>query len=310
MKTKVFIDGREGTTGLRLYERLSTREDLTLLVAPEEGRKDPVIKKELMKQSDVVFLCLPDAAARESVALAEGLSCKIIDASTAHRTLPDWAYGFPELSAAHRKKIAEGKRVAVPGCHASGFISLVYPLVQKGILSSASALSCFSVTGYSGGGKKMMAEYESEQRDISLDSPRQYATGQTHKHLKEMSAITGLQLPPVFLPVVSDFACGMVVSVPLHQSQMQKVLTVAELTEFYREWYKGEPMIEVLSEPESFVASNTLAGKDGMQLTVAGNDDRIVLIARYDNLGKGASGAAVQCFNIMTGKDQTTGLVL
>lgn len=310
MSIKIFIDGKEGTTGLRLTDRLSARKELTLLTLPDELRKDPAAKKEMMAESDLVFLCLPDAAAIESAALAQDLPCRIIDASTAHRTDPDWAYGFPELSAGFRERITEGKRVAVPGCHASGFIALVYPLLQQNYLQSGSLLSCFSVTGYSGGGKKMIAEYENDARKDELDSPRQYALGQTHKHLREMTAITKLDMPPVFSPVVADFPCGMAVTLPLHSRQFAKEVTIEGLLDFYRAFYAKQPLLRVTEGENGFFAANTLAGRDSMELTVCGNDDRILLLARYDNLGKGASGAAVQCMNLMLGLPETEGLAI
>ncbi|MBO5363389.1 MAG: N-acetyl-gamma-glutamyl-phosphate reductase, partial [Clostridia bacterium] len=219
---KVFIDGSAGTTGLRIYERLSVREDVKILSLPDEKRKDPIAKKEIVNQADVVFLCLPDDAARESVSLVENPNTVVIDASTAHRTLSDWAYGFPELSKIHEEKILSSKRIAVPGCHASGFIALVYPLVEAGILGKDALVTCHSITGYSGGGKKMIAEYEGVDRNLLLNAPRQYALTQNHKHLKEMKAITGLENEPAFSPIVSDFYSGMVVTVPLFKKQLNK----------------------------------------------------------------------------------------
>ena len=307
---KVFIDGSAGTTGLRIYERLSCREDVEILTLSDDKRKDPAARKEMINQADVVFLCLPDDAARESVSLVENPDVVVIDASTAHRTLPDWAYGFPELSNAHEEKILTSKRIAVPGCHASGFIALVYPLVEAGLLSADALLTCHSITGYSGGGKKMIADYENEGRDSLLDAPRQYALGQQHKHLKEMKAMTGLSNAPVFCPIVSDFYSGMTVTLPLFASQLQKG-NVETIKNLYREKYANEfvQYVETLDEG-GLLSGLAVSGKDCMKVTVAGNDERILLIAGYDNLGKGASGAAIECMNMAIGAERTKGLVL
>ncbi len=306
---KVFIDGSAGTTGLRIYERLSARDDVKILTLSDEKRKDPSARKEMLYQADIAFLCLPDDAAREAVALAEGSDVVIIDASTAHRTLPDWAYGFPELSKAHEEKIVSSKRIAVPGCHASGFIALVYPLVEAGILPKESLLSCHSITGYSGGGKKMIADYESEEKSALLGAPRQYGLTQQHKHLKEMKAITGIANAPCFSPIVSDFYSGMTVTVPLFASQIKG--SVDEIKEVYKKKYASGLVTYVESADEGgFVSGAALSGKDSMKITVAGNEERILLIACYDNLGKGASGAAMECMNMVLGADKTKGLVL
>jgi N-acetyl-gamma-glutamyl-phosphate reductase len=263
----------------------------------------------MLYQADIAFLCLPDDAAREAVALAEGSDVVIIDASTAHRTLPDWAYGFPELSKAHEEKIVSSKRIAVPGCHASGFIALVYPLVEAGILPKESLLSCYSITGYSGGGKKMIADYESEEKSALLGAPRQYGLTQQHKHLKEMKAITGIENAPCFSPIVSDFYSGMTVTVPLFASQIKG--SVDEIKAVYQSKYASALVTYVESADESgFVSGAALSGKDSMKITVAGNEERILLIACYDNLGKGASGAAMECMNMVLGVDRTKGLVL
>ncbi|MBE7100826.1 MAG: N-acetyl-gamma-glutamyl-phosphate reductase [Clostridiales bacterium] len=306
---KVFIDGSAGTTGLRIYERLSARDDVEILTLSDEKRKDPSARKEMLYQADIAFLCLPDDAAREAVALAEGSDVVIIDASTAHRTLPDWAYGFPELSKTHEEKILSSKRIAVPGCHASGFIALVYPLVEAGILPKETLLSCHSITGYSGGGKKMIADYESEDRSALLGAPRQYGLTQQHKHLKEMKAITGIENPPCFSPIVSDFYSGMTVTVPLFRSQIKG--SVDEIKAVYKAKYASELVAYVESADESgFISGAALSGKDSMKITVAGNEERILLIACYDNLGKGASGAAIECMNMVLGAEKTKGLVL
>ena len=307
---KVFIDGSAGTTGLRIYERLSCREDVEILSLPEEKRKDPAARKEMINAAEVVFLCLPDDAARESVSLVENPNVVVIDASTAHRTLPDWAYGFPELSKAHEEKILSSKRIAVPGCHASGFIALVYPLVEAGLLDEDALLTCHSITGYSGGGKKMIADYECAERNPLLDAPRQYALGQQHKHLKEMKAIAGLNNAPLFSPIVADFYSGMTVTVPLFKSQLKQGDTEA-IKEIYRKKYTGAfvSYVETLDE-DGLLSGLAVSGKDCMKVTVAGNDERILLIAGYDNLGKGASGAAIECMNMAIGAVREKGLVL
>ncbi|MBQ3506578.1 MAG: N-acetyl-gamma-glutamyl-phosphate reductase [Clostridia bacterium] len=309
MMKKVFIDGSVGTTGLRIYERLSSRTDLTLLTLPEDKRKDPIARAEMLNSVDVAFLCLPDDAAREAVAMLENPSVTVIDASTAHRTRDDWAYGFPELGKAFEEKLLGSKRIAVPGCHASGFIALVYPLVANGLISADTLLSAHSITGYSGGGKKMIAEYESEERCPLLDAPRQYGIAQTHKHIPEMVKITGLQNAPVFSPIVADFYSGMEVSVPLHAAQING--TVDDIKAVYKNLYNGEIVKYAESADESgFLSAVALGGKDGMQIEVHGNNDRVLLTARYDNLGKGASGAAIECMNLVIGAKRTEGLVL
>ncbi|MBQ8342781.1 MAG: N-acetyl-gamma-glutamyl-phosphate reductase [Clostridia bacterium] len=306
---KVFIDGSVGTTGLRIYERLSARDDVEILTLPEEKRKDPIARKEMLNKADVAFLCLPDDAARESVALVENPDTVIIDASTAHRTLPDWAYGFPELSKAHEERLLSSKRIAVPGCHASGFIALVYPLIEKGLLDKNALLTCHSITGYSGGGKKMIADYESAERSELLGAPRQYGITQQHKHLKEMKGISGVANAPIFCPIVSDFYSGMTVTVPLFASQIKG--SVADIKRAYAEKYNGEIVQYKESADENgFISGAALSRKDGMAITVAGNDERVLLIACYDNLGKGASGAAIQCMNMVIGADKTKGLEL
>lgn len=307
--TKVFIDGSAGTTGLRIDERLKDRKDITLIRLDEEKRKDISARKEAINSADVVFLCLPDAAAEEAVSLCENKSTVIIDASTAHRTNKDWEYGFPELSEEREKRIAASKRIANPGCHASGFISLVYPLIESGILSKDALLSCFSVTGYSGGGKKMIADYEAKDRDILLSAPRQYGISQSHKHLPEMTAVCGLETPPLFSPIVADFYSGMTVTVPLFAEQIKG--TAEDIRKIYKEKYAG-PVVRYAdsADENGFISSNRLSGKDSMEISVFGNKDRILLVSRYDNLGKGASGAAVECMNIVIGADKTAGLEL
>ena len=312
---KVFIDGKEGTTGLRIFERLGGRSDLTLLTLPEEKRKDPAARRECLHEADIAILCLPDAAAKESVSLAEGSKVRILDTSTAHRVASGWAYGFPELSDGHRTAVIEGNRVAVPGCHASGFIALVTPLIAAGLLPASAALSCFSLTGYSGGGKKMIAQYEAQDRTPDLDSPRQYGLTQAHKHLPEMQHVPGLDVAPIFAPIVADFYSGMEVTVPLFRGQLRCAHPMNEVLACLKAHYAGSPVVQVLDAEDAtamggFVASNAMSGHDGMRLMVLGNDDRLQLVALFDNLGKGSSGAALQCLNLMTGQDETTGLNL
>lgn len=305
--TKVFIDGSAGTTGLRIYERLENRKDIKLLKLTEENRKDINARKKAINSADIAFLCLPDDAARESVSLCENSKTVIIDTSTAHRTADGWAYGFPELSEKQKNKIAVSKRIAVPGCHASGFISLIYPLIENGIIEKSALLTCFSVTGYSGGGKKMIAEYESDGRDILLSAPRQYGIGQTHKHLPEMTAVTGLCNSPIFSPIVADFYSGMTVTVPIFTGMING--TADDIKKLYKEKYTGPTVRYAENADENgFIAANRLSGKDSMEISVFGNGERILLVSRYDNLGKGASGAAIECMNIVLGLPETEGL--
>ena len=304
--TKVFIDGSAGTTGLRIYERLSERRDFELIKLSEDMRKDPIAREMAMGMCDIAFLCLPDDAAREAAAMADSHTI-IIDTSTAHRTMPGWAYGFPELSEKRLRKIQGSKRIAVPGCHASGFIALIAPLVEAGVISNETFLSATSITGYSGGGKKMIAQYESADRETLLDAPRQYGLSQNHKHIPEMVAVTGLKNAPVFCPIVSDFYSGMAVTVPLNAEMING--TVKDIKNVYNELYSG-PVVsfdETLGS-DGFLAGNLLSGKDSMKINVLGNEERIVLAAIYDNLGKGASGAAIECMNIVMGLSPETGL--
>ncbi|WP_147635152.1 N-acetyl-gamma-glutamyl-phosphate reductase [Treponema pectinovorum] len=311
---KVFIDGKEGTTGLKIYERFAKRTDIEILLIDEEKRKVPAERAKMINSSDYTFLCLPDSASIEAVKLCTNPNVKIIDASTAHRINPDWAYGFPELSAEHRKRIASSKRVAVPGCYASGFASLVYPLVKNNIISPDYPLVCHAVSGYSGAGKKAIEQYNSPERNIELDSPRLYALTQEHKHLPEMALISGLKYKPIFNPYICDYFSGMSVTVSIHTRLMQKKLTGEELTSIFKEQYNSSKFVkcadfmgqDILSE--NFIAANTLAGTNNMQIFICGNDERLVLTSRFDNLGKGASGAAVQCMNIMMAIDEGTGL--
>ena len=307
----IFIDGSAGTTGLRIRERLAAREDLALITLPEEKRKDPAARYAALNGCDIAFLCLPDDAAREAVGMIENPDVVVLDTSTAHRTAPGWAYGFAELSPAHLRAIETGKRIAVPGCHASGFIALVAPLVAAGLLKKDALLCCTSVTGYSGGGKKMIAEYEASERSGLLGAPRQYGLSQQHKHLKEMQAVTGLACAPCFSPIVADFYSGMAVSVPVFAEQLAPNVGVQTLREFFADFYQG-PIVRFCEEPDEggFFSAAALSGKDSMQVGVFGNDARILLCARYDNLGKGASGAAIACMNLSMGADPVTGLLL
>ena len=311
MKPKVYIDGKEGTTGLQIYDRLAARSDIDLLLIDEDKRKDPVERKRLMDAADIVFLCLPDAAAIEAVSLIESPTTRVIDASTAHRTNPDWDYGFPELSEQHREAIKVSKRVANPGCHATGFISVVYPLVAMGILPKDAALSCFSLTGYSGGGKKMIAQYEAEDKGTDLFAPCPYGMGQSHKHLPEMQKICGLEHKPVFSPIVDDYCKGMATTVPFHMSGLNGVSTLHEVWKKLSDYYAGAKMVQVAETTDiAKLYGNAKAGQDTLQLIVAGNDEQFTITALFDNLGKGASGAAVQNMNLMLGLDEATGLTL
>ena len=305
--TKVFIDGSAGTTGLKIYDRLAIRKDISLITLPDELRKDVGARKDAINSADVCFLCLPDDAARESVSLVENKNTIVIDTSTAHRTNDGFAYGFPELSG-YRKKIQNFKMIANPGCHASGFISLIEPLVKAGALKSDAKLSAYSLTGYSGGGKKMIAEYENGDRPTAFDAPRLYALSQSHKHLPEIQKVCSLDFAPVFMPIVSDYACGMQVTVPLFTSDLK--CTVNEVKEIYQNLYTGKVVYYTEENENGFLTSNSLSGRDDMQISVFGNSERITLISRFDNLGKGASGAAVQNMNVALGLDETYGLNL
>ncbi len=310
MQYKVFIDGQSGTTGLQLRQRLEKHPAVEIVLIPEELRKDVQAKKELMNSVDVVFLCLPDAAAKESVTLIENPHVCIIDASTAHRTAPGWDYGFPELSKEHRTRLAVSKQIANPGCHATGFIASVYPLVQLGIVEKDYPFTAHSLTGYSGGGKKMIAEYEAVDREALLDSPAQYALGQTHKHLPEMQHVTGIAYPPVFNPIIGDYPYGMATTVPLITRLCKKRVTKEKLAEMLQKYYQGSNFISVVNgDGQGKIYANELANTNQLKLIVEGNDERISLTALFDNLGKGASGAAVQNMNIALGLDETCGLV-
>ena len=304
---KVFIDGSAGTTGLKIFDRLKLRSDVSLITLPDELRKDVNARKDAINSSDVCFLCLPDDAARESVSLVESDNVIVIDTSTAHRTSEKFAYGFPELKG-YREKIKNSKFIANPGCHASGFISLTQPLVQAGVLKSDAKLSAYSLTGYSGGGKKMIAEYESGDRPTAFDAPRLYALSQSHKHLPEIKKVCGLDYAPVFMPIVGDYACGMQVTIPLFTSDLK--CSVEEVKNIYKQLYTGKIVYYTEENESGFLTSNSLANRDDMQISVFGNDERITLISRFDNLGKGASGAAVQNMNVALGLEETYGLNL
>lgn len=304
--TKVFIDGSAGTTGLRIYDRLADRKDIELIILSDDRRKDPEARKEAIFNADAAFLCLPDAAAVEAVQLAEGSDTVIIDTSTAHRTADGWVYGFAELGS-RREEIRKAKRIANPGCHASGFISLAEPLVRSGVLKADAALSCFSLTGYSGGGKKMIAEYEADGRDVLLDAPRQYGISQQHKHLKEMKIVTGLENAPAFCPIVADYYSGMEVTVPVFAKDLNG--SIEDIKDVYRSCYNGRIVhFEENADDGGFISASKLAGRDDMIISVHGNEERILLTSLFDNLGKGASGAAIQNLNIVMGVDETTGL--
>ena len=309
--TKIYIDGQEGTTGLKILERFKNRNDIELLRIAEDKRKDNEERKKMINSSDFTFLCLPDAAAKEAVAMADE-RVRIIDASTAHRTNPEWAYGFPELGKDFREKIQKSNRVAVPGCYASGFISMVYPLVKLGIMPADYPVSVHAVSGYSGAGKKAIAVYESADRPKEFDSPRQYALTQQHKHLPEMQKICGLEYAPTFNPIVCDYFSGMVVSLPIHTRLLTKKYSADDVREALSEYYANSYFVKVMPQDEpsdGFIGANNLSGTNFMEIFVNGNDDRLIICSRLDNLGKGASGAAVQCLNIMMGIDEKTGLV-
>ena len=301
---KIFIDGGAGTTGLRIVERLSERKDIEIIKLDDDKRKLPEYRKEALNNCDIAFLCLPDKAAVEAVSFIENKDVVVIDASTAHRTNPDWAYGFPELSKEFENKLKNSKRIAVPGCYASGFIALVKPLVDAGIIDKDICIACHAISGYSGAGKNGIAQYEDAERDYLLDAPREYALTQQHKHLKEMKAISGLNNEPIFSPYICDYFSGMVMTVPLFKKDLKDGKTAEDIKTVYKEKYSSDIVkYKESSDENGFIAGNKMIENDGMEITVCGNDDRILLIARYDNLGKGASGAAVQCLNVKMGVD-------
>lgn len=307
---RIFIDGKDGTTGLKIYSRFENRKDIELLLIDEDKRKDTNERARLINESDYTFLCLPDAASIEAVSLVENENVTLIDTSTAHRTNPDWAYGFAELSPEHRKKIQQSKRIAVPGCYASGFNSIVYPLVSNGFINSDYDIVCYAMSGYTGAGKKGIAQYEDANRSSELDSPRMYALSQQHKHLREMKAISSLSKEPIFSPFICDYPQGMLVSIALHTGSMNKKYSPADICEMFKEHYNGSDIVKVreLGYTQGMIAANTFENRDDMEIEINGNDDRIVITSRFDNLGKGASGAAIQCLNIAMGIDEKTGL--
>ncbi len=312
LKPKVYIDGKDGTTGLQIYDRLAARNDIELLLIDEAKRKDPAERKALMDAADIVFLCLPDAAAVEAVALIENPDTRVIDASTAHRVAPGWTYGFPELGAAQKAAIQGSKRVANPGCHATGFLSTAAPLVKLGILPKDYPVTVYSLTGYSGGGKKMIAQYEDADRRTEFDAPRIYGLNLKHKHLPEMQAIAGLEFPPVFNPVVDDYYKGMATTLMLHNRLLAGNPTAADIQAALASFYEGQTFVKVVpfGAQDALLAANKLAGRDVLEITVCGHEDQTMVTARFDNLGKGASGAAVQNMNLMLGFDETAGLNL
>ncbi len=310
MKTKVYIDGQSGTTGLQIYDRIGQREDLELLRIPEELRHDPDERKKYLNSADIVFLCLPDEGAREAVSFIENPDVRVIDASTAHRTNPDWTYGYPELSKAQREAIRTSKRVANPGCHATGFISTTAPLVAMGVIPKDYPMSCYSLTGYSGGGKKMIAEYEAEGRSELLDAPGIYGLNLHHKHLPEMQAVTGLAYPPVFMPVVDDYYKGMATTIMLQNRLLPGQPSAEEICAKLADYYRDEHFVSVVpfGENDSKLYANKLAGTNRLEIVVCGHEEQTTVTALFDNLGKGASGAAVQNMNIMLGLPEETGL--
>jgi N-acetyl-gamma-glutamyl-phosphate reductase len=308
MKPKIYIDGQEGTTGLQIHDRLGSRDDLELLLIDPEKRKDAAERKKLLNSADIVVLCLPDDAAREAVSMIENDRTRVIDASTAHRTVAGWVYGFPELSPAQREKIKTAKRLTNPGCHAIGFVSLVYPLVVLELLPKHYPLTCFSLTGYSGGGKKLIAQYE-EEKTPDLFAPRIYGLNLRHKHFAEMMQVTGLKRPPIFCPVVDDYYKGMATTIMLHDDLLCGTPTSQHLRGEYTEYYAGQRFIRVVQELGSgYLNSNWGIGTNNLEITVSGTDGETIVTARFDNLGKGASGAAVQNMNIMLGLPEDTGL--
>lgn len=310
MKPKIYIDGQAGTTGLQILDRLTARDDIELMLIDDDKRHDDAERKRLMDEADLIFLCLPDKAAVEAVALAQGSKCRIIDASTAHRTNPDWVYGFSELNKDQKEAIKNAKYLANPGCHATGLISSTAPLVQAGILPKDYPLTCYSLTGYSGGGKKMIADYEAEGRDTKLDAPRIYGLSLNHKHIPEMTKVCGLDYAPVFCPVVDDYYKGMATSILLQNRLLNGTPTTADIHDALVKHYEGSALVSVapLGYNEAMIAANTLSGKDTLTLIVCGNDQQTTVTALFDNLGKGASGAAVQNMNLMLGFEETAGL--
>ena len=313
MVFKVFVDGQEGTTGLRLLDYLSGRSDVELLRIADDKRKDPQERARFLNASDVSFLCLPDVASREAVSLVTNPNTCVIDASTAFRTTDSWAYGLPELTRGQREKVRASKRIAVPGCHASAFVLAVRPLVEAGLMPADYPVSAFSLTGYSGGGKKMIAEFEAGGNP-RLDSPRPYALSLEHKHLPEMRVQAGLAQAPIFNPIVGNFLKGLAVTVPVFPALLSRKADAEAILDIYRKHYEGEQFVRV----HPFNSEANLDGgffdvqasndTNRVDLFVFGNGERLNLVARLDNLGKGAAGAAVQCMNVHVGADEATGL--
>ena len=314
MKKMVFIDGQHGTTGLKINERLSGRKDIELIEIPEAERKDLQAKEKLLNEADIVFLCLPDNAARESVGLIKNKMVCVIDGSTAHRIAEGWVYGLPELKKEQRKLIKNSKRISVPGCHATGFIAMLYPLVALGIISPDYPVTCHTTAGYSGGGKAMIAEYQAENVPEYIKNPRPYSLALNHKHVPEMTKITGLTHPVLFAPTVVNVYNGEILSIPLVVPNLKKKLTAAEIRGILAEYYAGEQFIKVMPYPaDDFLKNGYMTftdcnGTNNLEIFVFGNEERILLSACFDNLGKGASGAAVQNMNIFLGVEESTGL--
>lgn len=305
---KVFIDGSAGTTGLKIVSRLSQRKDIELIILPDELRKVDSARKDALNNCDVAFLCLPDSASIQAVSMIENPLVKVIDTSTAHRVNSQWAYGFPELQGL-REKIKNSNRIANPGCHATGFISLINPLINANIISKDIKLSCFSITGYTGGGKGMISEYEGQEKPLLYNAPRQYGLTQKHKHLPEMVSVCGITNAPIFCPIVSDFDRGMEVSVPLFASDING--TIEDIKQVYKNAYNGKIVkFKDNADENGFLSAQSMRGRDDLEISVFGNEERILLVARFDNLGKGASGAAIQNMNVLLGEEQTTGLIL
>ncbi|NLJ95076.1 MAG: N-acetyl-gamma-glutamyl-phosphate reductase [Clostridiaceae bacterium] len=306
---KVFIDGSSGTTGLRIYDRLTKRDEFELIVLSDEKRKDKKARSEMLNNCDVALLCLPDEASREAVSMITNPDVRVIDTSTAHRTNSDWVYGMPEFSKEHTKLIAQSKRISVPGCHPTGVITLLRPLIEQNIIEKSAMLNCFSLTGYSGGGKSMIAEYNDSTRTDIYDAPRLYGISQMHKHLPEIVSYTHLEVEPVFAPIVADYYSGMLVMIPLHQAQLKANTKLEDVIKIYKNYYSGQLITyQDQMDIDSFINSNKLSGFDNMHINVSGNDERMILLAAFDNLGKGASGAAIQCLNLVCGLDEKQGL--
>jgi N-acetyl-gamma-glutamyl-phosphate reductase len=315
MKKTVFVDGQHGTTGLKIRERLSGRRDIEVIEIEEDKRKDPAARKKLLNEADIVFLCLPDDAARESVNLITNGAVRVIDGSTAHRVAEGWVYGLPELKKGQRSMIKNSRRVSVPGCHATGFVLMLYPLIARGIVGEDYPIACHAVAGYSGGGRAMINEYEAPSAPDYIKNPRPYALGLNHKHVPEMTKYAGLKRPPIFAPTVVNMYAGEIISIPLAADHLKKRLDAAGVREVLAEYYSGEQFVKVMPYPaddflkKGFLTFTDCNGTNNLEIFVFGGKDRILASARYDNLGKGASGAAVQNMNIMLGIEESTGLL-